>query len=306
MSQVAILLASYNGAAFIEKQLASIAAQHYTDWRLYISDDVSQDETVPIIKNFAQAHAGKVQVNTHTQNKGFAANFLSLICDETIDSPFYALSDQDDVWLPEKLSRAVAWLETMPEEVPALYCTRTEAIDEEGKSLGLSPLFARPPAFANALVQSIAGGNTMVMNRAARILLAKVSINVDIVSHDWWAYMVISGAGGNIYYDASPSLKYRQHEGNIIGANNSFWARLVRMKYLLKGRFKAWNEKNVAALEAHKHILTPENQELFERYVSMRKSSFLARCKAVKLMGIYRQTRVGHIGLYVAALLGKL
>lgn len=106
---VDILLCTYNGARFLPRQLASFEIQTFPHWRLIVSDDGSQDETLALLSAFAQKYgADKVQIR-HGPRKGPNANFLSLICDPTLDSAFFALSDQDDVWAADKLSRARAF-----------------------------------------------------------------------------------------------------------------------------------------------------------------------------------------------------
>src|SRR5262249_21670001 len=137
---------------------------------------------------------------------GVTANFLSLAADPTIDAEYFALSDQDDVWHADKLSRAVAWLAGRPHATPALYCGRTALMTEDGRCYQLSPLFRRPPGFRNALVQNIGGGNTMVFNRAAKKLVETAG-RQPVVVHDWWIYQLISAAGGDVFYDRNPVLK---------------------------------------------------------------------------------------------------
>ncbi len=107
--------------------------------------------------------------------QGHWKNFLSLLHNQPADADaeLFAFSDQDDIWYPEKLRRAADWFSIQPKDVPALYFTRTELMGEDGAHLGYSPLFKRKPSFQNALVQNIGGGNTMVFNRAARLLLAQ-------------------------------------------------------------------------------------------------------------------------------------
>ena len=117
---------------------------------------------------------------------------MSLLSDADIVGDFFACCDQDDVWWPDKLERALQWLHTVPEHVPAVYFSRTRNVDASGNIIGCSPLFRRPPNFRNALVQSIGGGNTMVFNRAARELLVAAG-PVDVASHDWWTYLLVSG-----------------------------------------------------------------------------------------------------------------
>jgi hypothetical protein len=103
--------------------------------------------------------------------------------------------------------------------MPAVYGSRTSLIDSEGQTIGVSPLFRKPPAFANALVQNIAGGNTMVFNEPARQLLIKAGGAVDVPSHDWWLYLLATAGGGTVHYDTWCSVRYRRHERNLVGLN---------------------------------------------------------------------------------------
>ena len=185
MSQhVAILLCTYQGEKYLAAQLDSFAAQTYPSWKLWVSDDGSTDATLDQLRAFAERHQpGQVTLQAGPR-KGFVKNFMSLICEPTLHADYYALSDQDDIWHPDKLERAVKWLRDVPQGQPALYCTRTELIDGAGQPIGFSPLFTRPPAFANALMQNVAGGNTMVMNNAARDLLVEAGADIDVVAHD--------------------------------------------------------------------------------------------------------------------------
>ena len=114
---------------------------------------------------------------------------MSLICDPAIEGDYYALSDQDDVWHPHKLSRARSFLMKASAAAPFVYCSRTRLIDEQGTEIGLSPLFKKPLHFRNALTQSIAGGNTMVFNEVVRQELMRAGPDANAASHDWWIYL---------------------------------------------------------------------------------------------------------------------
>ena len=104
---VAILLGTYNGEKFLEAQLDSLEAQSVTNWTLYVSDDGSTDATLDIIHRYqSKWGTDKIRYRLGPQ-KGFAQNFLSLACDTSIKADYYAFCDQDDVWLPEKLSIAL-------------------------------------------------------------------------------------------------------------------------------------------------------------------------------------------------------
>src|SRR5262249_19341331 len=145
-ARVAILMCTKNGAAFIDGQLKSIADQTYQNWTLMVSDDGSSDDTVAILKRFAETDPRKTIIRKGP-GKGVCANFLSLANDPTIDADYFAFCDQDDVWHRDKLQRGLAWLTSVPTSVPGMYCGRTELMTLDHQSYGFSLLFTRTPAF---------------------------------------------------------------------------------------------------------------------------------------------------------------
>lgn len=304
--KVAILLCTMHGQRFLAEQLNSIATQTHPRWAIWASDDGSADYTHDILEYYQQ-HWGEERISIHAgPAEGSTVNFLSLTCRADIDADYFAYADQDDVWESDKLERAVAWLQTVPEGVPALYGSRTLLVDARNQHLGYSPLFERGPSFRNALVQSIAGGNTMVFNRAARDLLRRAGEDVGAVTHDWWAYMLVSACGGWVHYDPYPTVRYRQHERNQFGSNRTLRAQLHRLAQLLQGRFRGWVDRNVAALQRVRHLMTPENQAILDAFVAARRRRLVPRLVGLRRAGIYRQTRLGNAGLAVAALINRL
>jgi hypothetical protein len=304
-ARIAILLGTRDGAAFLRDQLRSIADQSHQNWFLVVSDDGSRDATRQILAQFAATRPQRVVVRDGPQ-RGVTANFLSLAADPAIDAEFFAFSDQDDVWHADKLSRAVTCLTTAPQGVPALYCGRTELMTEDGRCYGLSPLFRRPPSFGNALVQSLGGANTMVFNRAAKRLVEAAGAP-NVVLHDWWLYQLVSAAGGAVFYDPQPMLKYRQHPDNLIGSNQGGRARVVRIRLMLGGRFRDWNETNLAALRGlPPHLITPDNRRLLDLFAAARSAPLPKRLVDLWRSGVHRQTLLGNVGLLVAALLGRV
>ena len=166
--------------------------------------------------------------------------------------------------------------------------------------------FKKPPSFENALVQSLAGGNTMLFNIAAKNLLEKTRPLDSVVSHDWWAYLLVTGCDGVVLYDKTPRVLYRQHEGNSVGANSGWFARLLRLNKLLKGCFRDWTDKNISALNGAVDFLSTQNREVLESFSASRKSNILRRYVMFKRLGIYRQTSLGTLGLLLAILLNKV
>jgi glycosyltransferase involved in cell wall biosynthesis len=303
--KVVILLATRNGAEFLREQLESYRAQTVRNWELLVSDDGSTDDTIKIIEEFAKQIPQRVVVRRGPQI-GFWQNFASLVRSDDIEGDLFAYSDQDDVWFPEKLAKAARWFEARPTDQPALYFTRTELIEVGGAPIGFSPLFVRVPSFENALVQNIGGGNTMVFNRAARLALRATPVDVALVSHDWWTYQIVTGIGGTAHYDPWPSLRYRQHELNLVGAQKGLWARLVRLSAFASGRTVMWNNVNLNVLGRMRNLLSPHNALVLDRYARIRQAAWPTRLWLVWKSGVYRQSFIDNLGLFVGALFGRL
>ena len=304
--RLAILLCTCQGERFLARQLDSIQAQTCTDWALWASDDRSSDGTVGILETYRAAWGGDRLSIRQGPAQGFRANFLSLACDASIPADYYAYCDQDDLWDADKLTVALRWLETVPREIPALYCARTRLIDEDARTIGFSPLFPKPFVFANTLVQSGAGGNTMVFNAAACALLAEAGKDVNVQTHDWWIYILVTGCGGRVYYDATPKVGYRQHSGNLVGSNATWLGRARRAHRILLGHFKSMNERNIAALQGMRHRLSPASLRVLDEFARARGKWLLPRVLGVRRSGVYCQTPLSNLALLGATLLQKL
>ncbi len=305
-TNVAILLAVKDGARFLGEQLDSYARQTHTDWSLHVSDDGSGDRTVEIIQEFAQRVSQPVTFRDGPRS-GANDNFLSLLQDSSIAAEYFAFSDQDDIWRADKLERALTQLRASRVDQAALYCSRTELIDRDGRCTGFSTHFRKPPGFRNALVQNIAGGNTMVFNQAGRELLRRATEGRVVVVHDWMTYIAISAAGGATFYDKQPSVKYRQHEHNLVGSNLSLGARARRLRMLLKGQWREWSSIHLNVLQQMRPEITVENRKVLDSFVQMKSAKWLPlRLWYLWRSGVYRQTFVGQVGMLVAAILRKI
>jgi glycosyltransferase involved in cell wall biosynthesis len=307
MSRVTILLAMYNGARFLPAQLQSYADQSHTDWALIVSDDGSTDAGPDMVRAFAEVRDVRL---IEGPRKGYAANFLHLIESAGPEAEMVALSDQDDVWLAEKLARGVAAL--TGHDGPALYCARTRIVGPDLEPWDLSPIWTKPFGFENALVQNVAAGNTIMLNRAA-LNLAQTAIarmraagETKVVVHDWWLYQLISGSGGALVHDTEPALLYRQHGANMIGDNRGAQAKLRRLGLVLGGAFQRWNGRNIATLRAVGDLLTPEARSRIAQFDAFRGAGLVGRLRGLYRTGLYRQTREGQLTLWLSAVLGRI
>ena len=303
---LAILMCTFNGENFLEEQLDSIENQDYKNWILYVNDDGSKDATLDILKRYQKKWGPKKLHIRRGPQEGFSQNFLQIICDKKINADLYFLSDQDDVWMPHKLSHTIKKLSKLDDSKPTLYCARTTYVSSDAKKiLGESDLFLRPPSFRNAIVQSIAGGNTMAFNNPLKKIVSQFK-EADIVSHDWWLYIVNELSGGKTLYDSESTILSRQHSGSLIGANTGFIAKLRRLRMLLKGIYREYNTKHLDTFNQINLSSKKANIKLIDDFFIKRDRAILQRLRMIHDLGLYRQTLDGQIALYLAALLHKL
>jgi glycosyltransferase involved in cell wall biosynthesis len=303
-SHVAILLATKNGARFVGEQLRSFAQQTHEDWSLHVSDDGSEDTTLDILRDFSDRCSQSVKI-VGGPRCGAAANFMSLAWSD-IDAPFFAFSDQDDIWLPNKLSRALGQLAELPADMPAMYCARTEIVDVDGKHVRFSPELRRGLSFENALAENVASGNTIVFNRATKMLLERLR-SLPFAAHDWAIYQIVTAVRGVAILDREPCLKYRQHERNHLGSNAGLDAKLMRLRLLFKDTLKEWNDLNTTVLDQLKDRMGPTELDVLTRFQAARHAtSPIERLRLLRESRVRRQTRLGNLGMQFAAISGKL
>lgn len=301
---IAILLATYNGGDMLGDQLKSLLRQTHKDWSLVVSDDGSSDQTLGVICDFAARNPDKQITLRRGPALGSSQNFLSLLR-AAGSAQFVAFCDQDDVWFDDKLARAMGQLRQTTE--PAIYGSTTIITDKDLKPLRRSVHFKRPTGFRNALVQNVAGGNTMVINRLALNVLQPASRHAtQVTSHDWWCYQMVTGMGGRMIYDPVPGLYYRQHGANQIGANDSFGARISRLRRLACGDFSISLHAHFEALARAQEWFTPGARHALAKCLHLGSENAQMRFRALLKSGVYRQTPCGTLALRIAALTGRL
>ena len=303
---VAILMTLFDGAPHVEEQLESLHRQTYRNWTLHVSDDGSRDDGPDRVRAFALRTGHEVRLY-RGPGAGYASNFLSLLDAPDDRDGYAAFCDHDDIWLPDKLARAVSALADHPSDRPALYGARTWIWTPDTDARRLSQPRPRPTGFRNALAQNYAGGNTMVFNRAAIDLARRArDAAAGIVSHDWWLYQIVTGGGGTAIFDPEPALLYRQHHRNQIGANDGARAGLARLRHVFAGRYANWNDANLAALDGASNLLTEDSRKVLSHFAACRSRNPARRLVALYRSGLYRQSLRGTLALWAAALFGKL
>ena len=297
---VSVVLCTCNGAQYLTEQLHSISNQILRPDLLIISDDGSQDETRDLIDTY-QGNEAHVQVQqVEGPRQGYALNFLNALRIVPAGTAYTALADQDDVWFPRKLDKAVTALRQVG-SVPALYGAATLECDIHQNPLGLSRIATVDLGFRHAITQNFAGGNTMVMNQAAlKIVQEALESDITVQAHDWWLYQLISAVGGQVIFDREPCMHYRQHGGNQVGSAGGITAKFERTKRMFRNDYRQWNTQNLKALHKVRHLMPLENRELIETIMTARNGSILTRLRLMRTPGIYRQSMLGQLGLFVA------
>ncbi|PTX57725.1 glycosyl transferase family 2 [Litoreibacter ponti] len=304
-SDCTVVLCTYNGAKFLPAQLDSIAVQSMAPDLIIASDDGSTDATVSLTQAFSdQWNRGQV-IQFEGPRQGYSTNFLATLTKVHPETGLVALSDQDDIWHPEKLARAASVLKAYG-KTPALYGAATWVCNAELEGKRMSRVTHVPLGFRHALGQNFAGGNTMVMNNAAlRTVQRAYSSTMRVPVHDWWLYQVISGAGGEVIFDQQPCLDYRQHTGNEIGSATGITPILKRMRRMVRGDYRHWNSANLSALQSCASVLTRENRAVLEQVVKYRDAGLVKRLSLTRDPGLYRQGLLGQLGLLAALALNR-
>ena len=259
MYKVAVLLSSYNGEKYIEQQIQSILNQKNVEVELYIRDDGSTDKTISIIEKLM-----KENLNIHLiceNNVGYEESFMKLIYEIVPRTDYYAFSDQDDVWLEEKLFAAITQI--CRQSTPAMYYSHLCEVDECLKN-SKKRKKEFPPGKVQALFCPFARGCTTVFNEQMMQILKKCRIKKK-TPHDFWVGLVCTYLG-NVIYDETPYILYRKHENTV--THRTYYLKKIRS--LLSG--KLCNNYAIHLLQAYLDILDDETICCLEKFANYNKS----------------------------------
>lgn len=211
---VNVLISTYNGEAYIEQQIDSILGQTYPDIHIYIRDDGSKDSTIERIKKYLSD--SRVTL-IEGENIGYARSFMALLA-YADSNGYYAFCDQDDVWFPDKISWAMNWLTNQNAEVPCLFHSAYENVDERLEHLSYYSVPNYEYDFRRALTECLYFGFSMVFNGKLRELMLLAELD-NIDSHDWWATL-IAVEFGECVFDSRIASQHRRHEKSVTLKSN--------------------------------------------------------------------------------------
>lgn len=225
---IAILMSTYNGGQYLREQIESFFAQTNKDWQLFARDDGSKDNTLGILTEYAQRYPKRIHVvDDVKENLGAGRSFMHLL--EVTDADYYMFSDQDDVWMPDKIERTLRKLREVESQWPAEAVgvfTDLTVVDKDLNVL-MPSLWKgdnRHPEYTRDFYKQWVNrhatyGCTQMMNKVAKgIVLPYHQFEGVQGAHDNWVEYVLIKKGHYDYLEEATIL-YRQHGSNVVGAN---------------------------------------------------------------------------------------
>lgn len=262
MVKIAVLMSTYNGEKYLREQLDSILNQ-VGDFELdlYVRDDGSDDGTIGILEKYKEEN--KLQWYSGANLKP-ARSFIDLLC-KCKKYAYYAFADQDDYWYQDKIQRGINRL--CQQKGPALYCSNAELVDKDLKSLGRNVYKTRPRTdFATIMCAGGLLGCTMFFNDELAEIIKINKKNSEMILHDFYMAAVCASIGGNISYDSNPTMKYRQHEKNVVGVSYGFLGTVMgRVKDILTKEPVSIAAQAEGILKDYKKYITINRQKWLEQ-----------------------------------------
>ena len=302
--RILVLMSSYNGQDYIETQIRSIMDQTIGDCLiLRIRDDGSKDCTVDIIKRLIEEYGKRIELQVG-QNLGYNASFIELL-NGASGYDYYALSDQDDVWLPSKIEYGIRILEYEDNKIPLLYSSTSFLVEDDLKPYGQTRRKQRRFTIYNTAIQNICPGHTQIFNNVLLKIIQNENIDPGrLYVYDSWITN-LALLYGKILFNNSSFTYYRQHKGNQFGSGvgkiGQFMASINRdgtgdgHKY--RGQIEYLVEKNRKKL---KEIGAYDELKAFISAKTMKqKHEYLKHSK------LYRQSMAETLVFYLAVMIGK-
>lgn len=303
--KVNILMSTYNGQQFLAEQIRSIQEQSYTDWTLFIRDDGSSDNTKEILKDFEHQDSRIHLIDSDkSDNLGVIKSFHKLVNHDRAD--YYFFSDQDDVWLPNKLELSLKEAQNYLADLPLMVYMDLKVVNQDLKIMTESMVKSQSHHANTELVQeltenTVTGGVAMI-NHALAEMWQETD---DILMHDWYLALLASAFGNLVFID-QPGELYRQHSDNVLGART------------LSKRFKKWIRPHILfavywdliknSQKQARHLLqmplSQSNRELIEAFVTIMDKSMLERFRILRKYGL-RKNKAFHTLVFTTLIVTK-
>lgn len=304
-SKVAICLAVYNGEKYLETQIESILKQDYENWHLYIRDDGSQDKSLSIIKAKEKEYPDKITDLSHLPGGGNASNnFFTILKWLKVNKnyDFFMLSDQDDFWLPNKITKSLGAFKN--QVGPVLVHTDLRVVDQNLTILSNSyaefnKLQMKNDALSDLLVQNKVTGCTMMWNRELNEIIDYNHVSKALM-HDWWIALIAASFGKIIYVD-TPTVLYRQHNSNVVGAKKkTLFTYLTSLNSVQESINRSIKQAS-SFYEIYSTRLSQPKAMLIKTYGDIKKNNKVRRLLLIFKLKLVRRNTLERLGqvLYI-------
>ena len=271
MNSVTVLMSTYNGEKYLAEQIESILNQKNCKVNLIVRDDGSSDNTCEILEQYQKNKL--LTWYSDGENLRPAHSFLRLLANAP-DSDYYAFADQDDYWMPDKLSRAVDSL-SGKNDIPAVYYANAELTDAKLNSFHQTVYKGKQfPSLLTTLCCSNIMGCVMVFNRRIRDIFCQRSVEeLKIGMHDYFIAQLCNACGGEVVYDDQVVIKYRQHGRNVVGYQGiKKQSVFKRVASRIMQTYEITIDHDAANLLLYEEFIKDENLELVKKVRDYKKS----------------------------------
>ncbi|MCK4025125.1 glycosyltransferase family 2 protein [Streptococcus iners] len=303
--KVNILMSTYNGQQFLAEQIRSIQEQTFSDWTLLIRDDGSSDQTKDLLQDFARQDSRIRLIDVEEQNNlGVIKSFHRLVQYEKAD--YYFFSDQDDVWLPDKLEVSLQEARLYPTDQPLMVYMDLTVVNQDLQVMTESMIRSQSHHANTQLVQeltenTVTGGVAMINHTLAELW----SETEDILMHDWYLALLASALGKLVFID-KPGELYRQHADNVLGARtlSKRFKKWIRPHILFKVYWDLIKNSQKQASFLLDKPLSPAHRELVEAFVTIMDKPMLERYQTLKKYGL-RKNKAFHTFVFTTLIVTK-
>lgn len=303
--KVNILMSTYNGQQFLAEQIRSIQEQTFSDWTLLIRDDGSSDRTKDLLHDFARQDSRIRLIDVEEQkNLGVIKSFHRLVQYEKAD--YYFFSDQDDVWLPDKLEVSLQEARFYPTDQPLMVYMDLTVVNQDLQVMTESMIRSQSHHANTELVQeltenTVTGGVAMINHALAELW----SGTEDILMHDWYLALLASALGKLVFID-KPGELYRQHADNVLGARtlSKRFKKWIRPHILFKVYWDLIKNSQKQASFLLDKPLSPAHRELVEAFVTIMDKPMLERYQTLRKYGL-RKNKAFHTFVFTTLIVTK-
>lgn len=298
-----ILMATYNGELYIKEQIESILNQTYKDWKLYIRDDKSKDQTLNVIKKYTKEYPDKIiLIEDNLGGLGAKKNFSQLL--KYSKNEYCMFCDQDDVWLQDKIKISLDEIQkaesVYDKSTPILVHTDLKVVNEKLEIINESywqfqGLDSKYSGLNKLLVENNITGCTVIINKSLKSKVQEVP--EEAIMHDWWIGLV-AGTLGKIIQIDNKTILYRQHSNNVVGASGINSIKNISSK-LDKKQINSSIYKGICQgkkfYEMYKNVITEEHKSIIMNFINLKQQNYLNRKKIIIKNKFYKYNKIKRI-----------